>query len=212
MTTIYLLRHGALIGDSRERFIGQIDLPLADEGIRQAQALAQALRDKNIGVIYCSDLLRSEQTAEIISRDASIPFETNGNLREISLGKWEGLSRSEIRSAFPEQYAARGNDIENYRVPGGESFADCHLRALAAWEEILNCGSEGVAVVSHAGVNRLLLCHLLGMPIANMFRIGQDYGCVNIVEQDNEHISVKLVNGRPDDLRAQAGETTRGKS
>lgn len=200
MTTIYLLRHGALADDSRERFIGQIDLPLAEAGIRQAQALAQALRDKNIGVIYCSDLLRSEQTAEIIAGKVNVPIEARRNLREISLGNWEGLSRSEIRSAFPAQYAARGNDIENYRVPDGESFADCHLRALAAWEEILNCGSEHVAVVSHAGINRLLLCHLLGMPIANMFRIGQDYGCVNIVEQTNGRISVKLVNGSPADV------------
>ena len=200
MTTIYLLRHGALDGDSRDRFIGQIDLPLAEAGIRQAQALAKALHNKNIGAIYCSDLLRSKQTAAIISRDASIPIETNGNLREISLGQWEGLSRSEIRSTFPAQYAARGNDIENYRVPGGESFVDCRLRALAAWEEIMNCGSEHVAVVSHAGINRLLLCHLLGMPIANMFRIGQDYGCVNIVGRTNGHISVNLVNGRPTDI------------
>jgi probable phosphoglycerate mutase len=197
VTTIYLLRHGALADDSRDRFIGQIDLPLAAEGIRQAQALAQALRHENIGIIYCSDLLRSQQTAEIIADKINAPIEARGELREISLGQWEGLSRSEISSAFPEQYAARGNDIENYRIPGGESFADCRLRALAAWEEILNCGSERVAVVGHAGINRLLLCHLLGMPINNMFRIGQDYGCVNIVEQIGERISVELVNGSP---------------
>ena len=200
MTTIYLLRHGALADDSRERFIGQIDLPLATEGIRQAQALAQALRHENIGIIYCSDLLRSQQTAKIIADEINVPIEARRELREISLGNWEGLSRSEIKSAFPAQYAARGNDIENYRIPGGESFADCRLRVLAAWEAIQNCGSERVAVVSHAGINRLLLCHLLGMPVNNMFRIGQDYGCVNIVEQTDGRISVKLVNGSPADV------------
>ena len=202
MTTIYLLRHGALADDSRNRFIGQIDLPLAAEGIRQAQALAQTLRHENIGIIYCSDLLRSQQTAEIIADEINAPIEARRELREISLGNWEGLSRSEVKSTFPVQYAARGNDIENYRIPGGESFFECRLRALAAWEEILNCGSESVAVAGHAGINRLLLCHLLGIPVNNMFRIGQDYGCVNIVEQTNGRISVKLVNGRPADIHA----------
>jgi probable phosphoglycerate mutase len=200
VTTIYLLRHGALAVDCRDRFIGQIDLPLADKGICQAQALAQALRNQGIGAIYCSDLVRSQQTAKIIADEVNVPIGVCHELREISLGQWEGLARSEISSAFPAQYAARGNDIENYRVPGGESFADCNLRALAAWENILNCGSELVAVVGHAGINRLLLCHLLGMPITNMFRIGQDYGCVNIVEQTSEHICVRLVNGRPTDV------------
>lgn len=204
MTTIYLLRHGALADDSRDRFIGQVDLPLAAEGIRQAQALAQTLRHENIGIIYCSDLLRSKQTAEIIADEINAPIETRGELREISLGNWEGMSRSEIKSSFPAQYAERGKDIENYRIPGGESFADCRLRALAAWKSILNCGSERVAVVSHAGINRLLLCHLLGMPISNMFRIGQDYGCMNIVEQTNEHICIKLINGRPADIHGRS--------
>ena len=201
MTTIYLLRHGALAEDNRDRFIGQIDLPLAEEGIRQAQALAQTLHNENIGIIYCSDLLRSRQTAEIIADEINAPIKARRELREVSLGNWEGLSRSEVKSSFPLQYAERGKDIENYRIPGGESFAECRQRALAAWEEILNCGSERIAVAGHAGINRLLLCHLLEMPIANMFRIGQDYGCVNIIEQTDGHISVRLINGRLADVR-----------
>ena len=200
MTTIYLLRHGALADDCRDRFIGQIDLPLADAGIRQAQALAHTLRHQSIGVIYCSDLSRSQQTAKIIAGEVNVPVEVCQELREISLGQWEGQARSEISSAFPAQYAARGNDIENYRVPGGESFADCRLRALAAWEKIMNCGCECIAVVGHAGINRLLLCHLLGMPIANMFRIEQNYGCVNVIELTGKRISIKLLNGHPMDV------------
>jgi probable phosphoglycerate mutase len=196
VTIIYLLRHGALAGDSRDRFIGQIDLPLAPEGIRQAEALAPTLRGQEIGVIYCSDLIRSRQTAEIIAGDSDIPIEAFPGLREISLGDWEGLSRREVAVRFPTEFAARGRDIENYRVPGGESFAECRQRVLAAWNAILGCGSERAAVVGHAGVNRLLLCHLLGMPVSNLFRIGQDYGCVNIIEQDGDRVCAVLVNGR----------------
>jgi probable phosphoglycerate mutase len=197
MTTIYLLRHGALAGDSRDRFIGQLDLPSAPEGIRQAEALARALRDQQIDALHCSDLLRSRQTAEIIAGITGISIEKHPELREISLGDWEGLSRREAAARFPTEFAARGRDIENYRIPGGESFADCIQRALPVWNALLGCSSERIAIVGHAGVNRLLLCHLLGMPVANLFRIGQDYGCVNIIEQDGERIRVGLVNGRP---------------
>jgi probable phosphoglycerate mutase len=200
VSTIYLLRHGALGNDNSSRFVGQIDLPLAHDGIHQAQALAQALRDRKIGAVYSSDLLRTRQTAEIIAGEAGIHIIESRGLREISLGNWEGMSRSEVKTSFPAQYAARGSDIVNYRIPGGESFADCRLRALAAWEQILNCGIDHIAVVSHAGINRLLLCHLLGMPITQMFRLAQDYGCVNIVQQTGENICVKLVNGRSTDI------------
>ena len=91
-----------------------------------------------------------------------------------------------------------------YRVPGGESYADCRLRLQAAWEHILSCGSDQVVVVSHAGINRLLLCHLLGVPMTHMFRIGQDYGCVNIVQQIGASICVQLVNGHPTDICGDA--------
>jgi len=204
VTTIYLLRHGALTDDNHARFIGQIDMPLAAEGIRQAQALAHALSHKEIGTIFCSDLLRTRQTAEIIANKAGIPIKATRDLREISLGHWEGMKRSEVRSTFPDQYAARGRDMACYQVPGGESYAECHLRLLVAWEQILNCGSEQVVVVSHAGINRLLLCHLLGAPMTHMFRIGQDYGCVNIVQQIGASICVQLVNGHPTDICGDA--------
>jgi probable phosphoglycerate mutase len=200
VSTVYLLRHGALARDSRDRFIGQTDLPLAPEGVRQAEALAAALRECAIDGIYCSDLLRCRQTAAIIAGATGLAVEARPGLREIALGEWEGLSRREVAARFPAQYAARGRDLENYRVPGGESFAECGRRALAAWAAIHSAGGERVVVVGHAGLNRLLLCHLLGMPVINMFRLGQDYGCVNVVEPDGACAQVRLLNGRPADL------------
>jgi len=203
MTTIYLLRHGALGAGRRDRFIGQLDLPLAPDGIAQAEALGEVLRERPIDAIYCSDLARSQQTAKIIAGQTAIPIEVCSALREISLGDWEGLSRREVAARFPADYAARGDDLENYRVPGGESFADCRQRVLTAWEEILRGGGGGqrIVVVGHAGVNRLLLCQLLARPVASLFDIAQDYGCVNVIEHSAPGLCVSLINGRPADLR-----------
>ena len=206
MTTIYLLRHGALAAGSRDRFIGQLDLPLAPDGIAQAEALGEALRERPIDAIYCSDLTRSQQTALIIVSQTLIPIEVRSALREISLGDWEGLSRREVAARFPEDYAARGDDLENYRVAGGESFADCRQRVLAAWEEIVRGNGQNIVIVGHAGVNRLLLCALLARPTASLFDIAQDYACVNVIERDAESLSVSLINGRPADLSGAVAE------
>jgi probable phosphoglycerate mutase len=200
MTTIYLLRHGALAAGSSERFIGQLDLPLAPDGIAQAEALGEVLRGRPIDAVYCSDLARSQQTARLVAGQTTIAIEVRRALREISLGDWEGLSRREVAARFAADYAARGDDLENYRVPGGESFADCRQRVLAVWEEIARGGGDTV-VVGHAGVNRLLLCQLLARPIASLFDIAQDYGCVNVIEHDAQRVRVSLINGRAADLR-----------
>lgn len=196
MTTIYLLRHGALAGDSRERFIGQTDLPLSADGIAQAEAMAQALRGKGIAAVHCSDLSRSRQTAGIIGAAVGVQPVAHPELREVSLGDWEGLLRSEVAERWADEFAARGRDMDNYRPPGGESFADCLARAWPVWKTITQTDAEAVAIVAHAGVNRLLLCRLLGMPVQNMFRLGQDYGCINIVELDRRNIRLRLLNGR----------------
>jgi probable phosphoglycerate mutase len=118
-------------------------------------------------------------------------------LREISLGEWEGFSFQEIRERFFEDYAARGRDMENWRPPRGESFADCRARINRAVDEIV-AGSEGnVLLVGHAGVNRLILCSILGIPVRNLHGIGQDYGCVNIIEYGPDRTRIQLMNYIP---------------
>ena len=101
---------------------------------------------------------------------------------------------SEIAKEHPLEFKARGEDLENYRVPGGESFADCRLRVLAALRRILASAGDDILIVGHAGVNRVILCDALGIPLANVLRIGQAYGCLNILECGDAGCRVKLLN------------------
>ncbi|HTZ00389.1 MAG TPA: histidine phosphatase family protein, partial [Rhodocyclaceae bacterium] len=136
MFRIYLLRHGSLAGDSRERFIGQTDLPLSPEGSRQAEAFAQALAGRGIGAIHCSDLLRSRQTAQAIAAALGLEPTPHRELREVFLGQWEGLLRKEVAARWADEFAARGRDMDHYHPPGGESFGDCLARAWPLWKSI----------------------------------------------------------------------------
>jgi probable phosphoglycerate mutase len=112
------------------------------------------------------------------------------------MGEWQGLSRREVAKRLPDEYAARGRDIVNFRPPGGESFADLAARVLPCWRDIVADGeTQVVAIAGHAGVNRVILCHLLGAPLANLFRIAQGPACVNVIEWRKSEPVVALIDG-----------------
>lgn len=192
---IYLIRHGSIETENSERrYIGQIDIPLSDKGIRQARLLQAELDGKNISSIFCSDLTRSVETARIISERWDAGLVIRRDLREINMGEWEGRTFKEIAACYPGEYAKRGKDILSYRAPGAESFEECRSRVIAAFTEIEACTAENILIVGHAGINRLLLCHVLGMPLENLFRISQGYGCINIIAGSGRQYCVRLLN------------------
>ena len=124
MRTVLLIRHGAVAGDAAHRFIGHTDLPMSADGETQIRELSRRLKDRMPpDAIYCSDLIRSRRTAELLADGRAIPLRVQPELREINLGAWEGLSRREVAEQQPAEYERRGRYIENFRPPGGESFA-----------------------------------------------------------------------------------------
>jgi probable phosphoglycerate mutase len=179
---IYLLRHGDSRRDKVRRYIGQSDEPLNANGRRQALAWQQAFRDRCLSRIYCSDLVRSRETARIIAEGRGELVQPLAGLREIDLGTWDGLAVDEVRSRYPGEYRRRGEEPVAYRTPGGESFADLAERVLPLFEEIVHSLSGTVLIVGHAGVNRVILCHILALPLERLFQLGQEYGCLNIIE------------------------------
>ena len=194
---LYVVRHGAVISVAGKAFIGQTEAPLSNEGVEQAWALRKWLEPVPFTRIISSDLSRSRRTAEIIGGRRTGTLETFPALREINLGDWDGFSFQEIREHFPAEYAARGRDLENWRPPRGESFADCSRRILSTLDGIVAASRGNVLLVGHAGVNRLILCSVLGIPLPNLHSIGQDYGCVNILEFGPGRTRVRLMNYSP---------------
>jgi alpha-ribazole phosphatase len=193
---IYLIRHGlvAMNGGGR-RYVGQLDLSLHEEGIRQAEELRERLKDLPISAVYCSDLKRSVETARIIARDRGLEPLALESLREINLGRWEGESFEEIRRRYPDAYEERGRDILHFKTPEGESFLDCIQRIIPALYEVLHSDHEVVLIVGHAGVNRIILCQALGWSADRLFEIKQDHGCLNIVHFEDSSFRVDVING-----------------
>jgi alpha-ribazole phosphatase len=216
--TLYLVRHGAIIRVAGQAYIGQIEAPLSEEGVEHAWALRKWLEPIHFSHVYSSDLSRSQRTAKIIAGPRIRSVETLPSLREISLGEWEGFTFKEIEQRFPEEFAARGRDMENWRPPGGESFADCRARVMSQLRTILDGAQGNILLVGHAGVNRLILCEVLGIPVAKLHSIGQDYGCINTIEYSDARTRVQLLNFVPRRTRpveqiaeAQVKRTARGR-
>jgi alpha-ribazole phosphatase len=196
-TRIYLVRHGEIAGNEVFRYNGQADVPLTPSGLGQYRLLAERLRDRRVSACYSSDLDRCARGADILCAKSGIKPVLRKELREISFGTWEGMTWTELEEKYPKEWRARLADLVNYRVPGGESLLDLSNRVMPLITEIANrYTGEEVLVVAHGGVNRVILLNAVGAPLSSMFRIEQDYGCLNIIDYyaDGNQV-VKLLNG-----------------
>ncbi len=196
---IYLLRHGEpdLIGE--RPFVGQVDPPLSAKGLEQARFWRRELATNGFDRIYCSDLIRSHATAKMIAAETPERITNVPQLREIDLGRWDGRPMAEVQERFPREWKRRGEDPAGYRPPGGESFGDLQGRAVPVFDELIANSSGEVLVVGHAGVNRVILCHILGMPLNNLFRLAQDYGHLSVVDCEREPPQLVALNIPPGD-------------
>jgi len=192
--TVYLLRHGDSRIDSVRRFVGQSESALNEAGRIQAEWWRQELVGIPFSGFYCSALQRSIETARIIAQPHHASVTIQPGLNEIDLGSWDGMPISEVKRRFPLEYQLRGADLAGYRPPGGESFADLSARVLTTFEKIIQHSCGNLLIVGHAGVNRVILCHMLGMQLANLFCFGQEYGCLNILEYSGKSLVIRRLN------------------
>jgi alpha-ribazole phosphatase len=200
-TRIYLWRHPEVQGAKDGRYFGHTDVPLTRSGKLQVAAVLKSMSGVKLSGVYCSDLQRARMLADAVARQHQPrrKVETKEALRELNLGSWEGLSFKEISKRFPQELAARMNNLAAYCIAGGESLEDLAARVVPAFQEIVSANQGGqVCVVAHAGVNRVLLAKLMGTPLDRIFRIEQDFACLNIIDVYEDGIPViKLMNQPP---------------
>lgn len=197
-TRLFLVRHGEVANHKGEfRYNGHIDVDLSDLGLSQMKAVAGRLATEPIKGIYSSDLIRTMRGASAIADRHGISPVSDKRLKEVAAGRWEGLTFNEVHERFPDESHVRFGDLVNYRIKdGGESLRDVAARVIPALNEIvLKHKGESVAMVAHGGVNRVILCHALNLPLENFFRLEQDYGCLNIIDFYESTALVRLVNG-----------------
>lgn len=168
MTTVDLIRHGEPVGGRKYR--GQIDDPLSDRGWQQMRDAVADHRPWN--KIISSPLLRCSAFAKELSERHGLELEFEPRFMEIGFGRWEGKTAEQIRQQLPGQLEAFLRDPVNNRPEGAEPLFEFRDRIASAWEKLLgDHQGQHVLVVCHAGVIRMSLQYVLGMPIENAYRI-----------------------------------------
>ncbi len=162
---LLVARHGLTQHNIEARFTGQIDAPLSPLGVRQADALAERLVAWRFDAIVTSDLIRARETAERIARRSGQSVIVDRDLREISMGLWEGLTLGEVKGEWADLLARVETDPTGETAPPhGESWAEFSARihgALAHWRAQYPQGN--VLWVTHGGVVSVLLLRALGL-------------------------------------------------
>ena len=193
---VFLFRHGETANAHQICMNGHFDVALSDTGLEQSRQLAQALKDQPIRAVYSSDLQRTHQGARLIAEHHGLDPVAFPELRELFFGEWEGKSLTELSEKFPGEMDKRLKQTELFRADGGETFQELHDRVIPKFLEITaSHPNDSIAFVCHGGVNRAILAHLLGFPIANLFRISQSFAAVNIIQFYEDQVMVELLNG-----------------
>jgi len=168
---LLLVRHGETDWNRARRVQGQSDIPLNDEGRRQAQRLAARLQGTPVDAIHASDLVRAAETARILGAALGRDPLLLPDWRELHLGELEGADGVEMARRHGELLSAvvrRGRPFG----AGGESYADLHRRVVAGYARLCAEHADGtVLVVSHGGTLKALIAHLLGLEAAHIDRL-----------------------------------------
>jgi len=183
-TRVYLVRHGDTPLSAENRFSGAVGVELSDEGRRQVELLATRLKDDGICALYASPLSRTVETARILGAPLGLTPVLRDGLREISHGHWEGLTREDVETRYPGEYAMWEQDPYTFAPEGGESGLGVLSRALPVVRDIVvTHPHQRVLVVSHKATIRLVLCSLLGIDARGYRdRLDQSPACLNIVD------------------------------
>jgi broad specificity phosphatase PhoE len=180
--------------------------------------LASSLAPVRLDAVYTSDLNRARETAEPVAAAQGLTPLVTPELREISLGDFEGMTLGRVHAeherfvpwlevSFNERFPSTGfHHPADLPFPGGESVLSVYERVIGPFLRIVRAHLGGtVAVISHGWVLQPLLCHVLGAPVPNYFRLQVRYAVPTLVEIDADGLGVLEVFNRGTHLHEPAG-------
>lgn len=172
MTDFILVRHGETVWHAENRYAGRTDVPLTDLGREQAAALADWAATAALTGIWSSPLSRARLTAAPAAAACGLTAGVDERLYELDFGQGEGLTRDEMHRRFPEQLAAFLADPVEHHLPDGEHPRHAAERAADCLADLARAQPRGrILLVAHSTLVRVLLCHLVGIPLADYRRV-----------------------------------------
>jgi broad specificity phosphatase PhoE len=197
MIRVFLVRHGESEANAKLIHQGQkVDTSLTPKGRGQAEKTAERLGREKIDAIYASDLKRTKETAEIISKNHKVKVILDKRLREFDAGDfinafngWEEFDKYKAAEA-------KKRGIKDYEVtiPGGESEWDHFCRIESILKEIIDSGHKNVVIVAHGGTNRVFFWVIKHLQHSEIYNVEQHNCCVNEMDFDDKKWAVHKIN------------------
>jgi broad specificity phosphatase PhoE len=162
---VYLVRHGKTEWNRDKKFQGHKNSPLLEEGKEQARLLGERLRDKKIGVLYCSPLLRTRETAELLNLPGE--FIPDNAFKEIHLGILEGREFDSLDPDLKPVVESFWNSPHQFdkSLTGGEDFMDIQKRSVQRLKELVESSRDDLLIVSHGALLKSILNYYLEKPL-----------------------------------------------
>ena len=160
--------------------LGQLDVPLCVDGLAHAQRVASEWSKPALGWLVCSDLVRTQQTAEPIARRFGLTVKLDTRLRELAMGEFTGRSWDAIYASEPHAFARWGEHFISEGPPGGESYLSQQARVCAAFAEYSALPGNGL-IVTHQGALRVLFGRLQGIAPELAVQRNFEYGEILVV-------------------------------
>ena len=181
-TTIMLIRHGETEWNILGKFQGSTDIPLSNEGIRQAFMLKERLKS-DFDYIFSSPLKRAYETAKILCDESGKHVSIAEEIREINFGKWEGLTVKGIAEKYPDIFNEWRNDKREGKFCGGDmSTLNASIRAKNCIMEIANKHKgKKIVIVAHGGIIKAGLIGIFEWDMSMYHKIALGNTCVNTI-------------------------------
>lgn len=195
LTTVDLMRHGEPVGGKKYR--GQLDDPLSETGWRQMREAVGEHRPWDR--IVASSLSRCADFASELAQRHGLPLHLEPRLKEIGFGEWEGFTPEQLMAEDPQRLFRFWSDPVNHIPPGAETLRDFEQRVIAAWDALLQQHpGEHLLLIGHAGMIRMIVRHVLEMPLENLFRLRVDlagFTRIEIEHRDGRYLPRLLFHG-----------------
>jgi broad specificity phosphatase PhoE len=164
MITLVLIRHGQTDWNAQGRWQGQADPPLNERGCEQAYQAAEYHKQFGFNALYTSDLRRAMETAQIMGHELGLDVIAEPRLREINLGKWQGMLSGEVQAHYPAEFRRWHEQPLAAQPPDGETLVALSRRVLEAVNDIIvRHPRQRVGVVSHEFPIAIVLCRSAGL-------------------------------------------------
>jgi len=192
---LLVVRHGETEYSRGRRFAGSRDVPLTAAGRRQAEAVAQALAGVAATAVHSSPQARALATAEIVAAPHGLTVTVEPDFREMAFGGWEGMSRDEVATRFPDGYRLWRESPERAVPPGGETLDAVARRVARALAALRGRHPEGtVILVTHAVVVRLLVLGALGLGPERLWSVDATPAGISELEYRDDWVTVHRIN------------------